>query len=139
MGEQTGHDRPAHDEGATQGRFAAHNRGSLKDKRAAMKAMLSYAISINTVSVATLAFTVGLINNIHLAHDAWALKWGWALLLGSVLFAFLVIGQYASQLAESRVKPRQGPLEGLLFIAFACLMVGLSLVTVFGFNNISSK
>jgi hypothetical protein len=129
---------PVPSEGATQGRPDDHNTGSLEDKRSAMKEMASYAVSVNTVAVATLAFTVGLINNIHHARYEWALQWGWGLLLGSVLFAFLVIGQYASQLARSIIKPRQGPLEWLLLLAFVCLMVGLCFVTVFGFNNIST-
>lgn len=116
-----------------------HNNGSRNDRRAAMKAMASYAQSITFVAVTTIAFTVGLVSNVHHPHWVGSLQLGWALLLASVLFAFLAIGQYSSQLARSIIKPRQGVFEVFLLLGWACLMAGLTFVTLFGFHNIGNS
>ncbi|MFD7168616.1 hypothetical protein [Streptomyces violascens] len=116
-----------------------HNAGSRDDRRTAIKAMASYAQSITIVAVTAIAFTVGLINGIPHPCQVWALKLGWVMLLVSVAFAYFAVGQYASQMARSIIKARQGPLEVLLLIGFLALMAGLSFVTVFGFNNVSGN
>ena len=117
---------------------STHNAGTNEDKRAAMKAMAGYAQSITFVAVTTIAFTIGLISNVHHPHWIGELQSGWVLLLVSVFFAFLTIGQYASQLARGIIKPRQGVLEVLLLFGWLSLMAGLALVTLFGFHNIGN-
>ena len=116
----------------TQGNY---NTGGEEDKRAAHTMIATFVTSLLTLATATITLSATFLQNLYRGQFLWALLVAWGLLAASMLAAFLTLGENISLLAESKLRPRHGRLEGLGLIHFLLVILGLVFFGFFAVTN----
>jgi hypothetical protein len=124
--------------GETETDQQTHNRGNKEDRREALASSVNLARLLLTVAAGTFVLSGSLLNTLYVGRSLTLLELGWAALGLSLVFGFLVHGQYISQLAESELVVRQGALEIFSALQAIAVGVGLLLFGLFVLANVSA-
>jgi hypothetical protein len=112
-----------------------YNKGSEEDKRAAHTMIATYVTSLLTLATATITLSATFLQNLYRGQVLWALFVAWGVLAGSMVVAFLTLGQNISLLAESDLRPRRGVLEIVGLIHLLMVIIGLAFFAYFAVKN----
>ncbi len=115
-----------------------HNAGAAGDRREALASAVNLARLLLTVAAGTFVLSGSLLNTLYVGRSLCLLEISWIALGLSLVFGFLVHGQYINQLAESELVVRRGALEAYSALQMLAVAAGLLLFGAFVLVNVGA-
>lgn len=117
---------------------AENNNQHQQSQHSALDAIASYVKLEVTLAAGGIALSATFLDSVYRGHSIWSLIVAWSLLGLSIIFGFLVHGEYITRLVNDNVKVRRGErIEILALCQTVCLFTAFAFFAAFAITNVT--